>query len=100
MRTTQTLKFVNLARLLQIIRYDPVLYMNLNKLSELRYGCARQIDHKPQSERVSRMSNIRESAVERNRSNNMGSNLLSIIHKYTSAGTFLRELTEIIKRVN
>jgi hypothetical protein len=24
MRTTQTLKFVNLARLLQIIRYDPV----------------------------------------------------------------------------
>lgn len=28
MRTFQTLKFVNLARLLQIIRYDPVLYIN------------------------------------------------------------------------
>jgi hypothetical protein len=43
MRTTQTLKFVNLARLLQIIRYDPVQYMNLNKLSEFRFGNTRQV---------------------------------------------------------
>jgi hypothetical protein len=30
----------------------------------------------------------------------MGTNLLSIIQKYTLAGSFLRELTEIIKKVN
>jgi hypothetical protein len=30
----------------------------------------------------------------------MGSNLLSIISKYTAAGAFLREMTEIIRKVN
>lgn len=30
----------------------------------------------------------------------MGTNLMSIIQKYTVAGSFLRELTDIIKRVN
>lgn len=27
-RTTQTLKFMNMARILRIIKYDPSLYMN------------------------------------------------------------------------
>jgi hypothetical protein len=76
MRTTQTLKFVNLARLLQIIRYDPVQYMNLNKLSEFRFGNTRQVVDRKENDKP---SSIRESAVERSRSANMGTNLMSII---------------------
>ena len=34
-RTTQTLKFVNLARLLRIIQYDPSQYMSMQKLNQL-----------------------------------------------------------------
>ena len=34
-RTTQTLKFVNMARLLRIIQYDPSQYMNVQKIKEL-----------------------------------------------------------------
>ncbi len=34
-RTTQTLKFMNLSRILRIIRYDPALYMNQQKMSTL-----------------------------------------------------------------
>ena len=31
-RTTQTLKFMNMARILRIIKYDPPLYMNAQKI--------------------------------------------------------------------
>jgi len=34
-QTTQTLKFMNLSRILRIIRYDPALYMNQQKMSAL-----------------------------------------------------------------
>lgn len=73
MRTTQTLKFVNLARLLQIIRYDPVQYMNLGKLSELRNR------QKPVKEKTGdhalNASFVRQSGMERNRGANLGLNL-------------------------
>lgn len=100
MRTTQTLKFVNLARLLQIIRYDPVQYMNLNKLSEFRFGNARQVEVKKNKIDLNQSQNIRESAVERSKQFNMSTNLFSILQRYTVAGSFLRELTEIIRKVN
>lgn len=93
------MKFVNLARLLQIIRYDPVLYMNLNKLHELKFGNQRRVEVKKRDDAV-REPTVRESALDRSRSGFMGSNLLSIIQKYTIAGSFLRELTEIIRKVN
>jgi len=37
-RTTQTLKFMNLARTLRIIRYDPSQYMNAQKIATLAKG--------------------------------------------------------------
>lgn len=43
---------------------------------------------------------MRELAVERSRQSNLGFNLFSILQKYTVAGSFLREMTNIIKKVN
>lgn len=76
--------------------------MNLNKLNEFRFGNFRQVETKPGTtgRQSFRESAIRESAVERSRSINMGTNLLSIIQRYTVAGSFLRELTDIIRKVN
>ena len=37
-RTTQTLKFMNLSRILRIIRYDPAQYMNQQKMNTLAKG--------------------------------------------------------------
>jgi len=37
-RTTQTLKFMNLSRILRIIKYDPSQYMNVQKMQTLAKG--------------------------------------------------------------
>merc|ERR1711893_87844 len=37
-RTTQTLKFMNLTRILRIIRYDPSQYMNQQKIDTIAKG--------------------------------------------------------------
>ena len=34
-RTTRTLKFVNMSRMLRIIHYDPSQYMSMNKLNQM-----------------------------------------------------------------
>ena len=37
-RSTQTLKFMNLSRILKIINYDPSQYMNQQKMQTLKQG--------------------------------------------------------------
>jgi 23S rRNA maturation-related 3'-5' exoribonuclease YhaM len=53
--------------------------MNLNKLSEFRFGNTRQIEVKRRNLDLDKSQNIRESAVERNKQFNMSQNLFSII---------------------
>lgn len=42
----------------------------------------------------------RNSLVEQTRKNNVGANLFQILNKYNAAGSFLRNITEIIHKVN
>lgn len=46
-RTTQTLKFLNSARILRIIGYDPTQYMSLSKFNEHRTILNRKETLKP-----------------------------------------------------
>ena len=44
-RSTQTLKFMNLSRILKIINYDPSQYMNPQKMQTLKQGKRSENDY-------------------------------------------------------
>lgn len=78
-KTTQTLKFMNLARILRIIQYDPAQYMNSQKMNTLAKG--ERPEGEPyysakQDEAVKNYQNDpRRGLVEATRKNNIGLNL-------------------------
>ena len=82
-RTTRTLKFVNMSRMLRIIHYDPSQYMSLNKLNQMisisGAGEGKGLDAGlgQSSSMVAALSgeSYRNSLVEQTRKQNIGSNL-------------------------
>ena len=42
----------------------------------------------------------RNSLVEQTRKSNIGSNLFQILSKYNKAGSFMRSITDIVRKVN
>ena len=102
-RTTTTLRFLNMARLLKIIGYDPGQYMNAQSLEIARHG---RIENKKSFEPADfkqdqdKPSSIRQAAIQNGSRQNLGFNLVHTLSKYTAAGSFLRELTETLKNVN
>ena len=84
-RSTQTLKFINLSRILKIIGYDPSLYMNPQKMNTLAKGKRAEQDASyyesfaaPNEANV----NPRKSLIDTTRKNDVGHNLFQILAKY------------------
>lgn len=75
-RTTQTLKFMNMARILRIIKYDPSLYMNAQKIQTLAEG-ERTISKDQNSwyKGSAQKGDVRSSLIETTRKNNVSQNL-------------------------
>ena len=107
-RTTQTLKFVNLARILRIIQYDPAQYMSMHKLNQMTSSAGIEVGPGekagPRDSLQSAISlsgeSYRNSLIEQTRKSNIGSNLFQILSKYNKAGSFLRSITDIVRKVN
>jgi len=80
-RTTQTLKFMNMARILRIIKYDPSLYMNAQKIhtiasGERPYSLAQSYQGKGGGgASAGKSMDPRASLIEATRKNNVSQNL-------------------------
>ena len=105
-RTTQTLKYMNLSRILRIINYDPSMYMNQKKMSMMVSG-KREEDEKIYPSFIERPPgspekgvDARASYAEASRKGNVGFNLFQILSKYIKVDHFLQGITDIVRRVN
>lgn len=94
-----------MARLLRIIHYDPSQYMNAQKLTQMTSNAG--IGERPGDGPRDSLSQVaisgesyRNSLIEQTRKNNIGTNLLQILSKYTMAGSYLRSITEVVRKVN
>lgn len=82
--------------------------MSMNKLNQMisisGAGEGKALDAGPSqsSSIVGTLSgeSYRNSVVEQTRKQNIGANLWQILNKYNSAGSFLKNITEIIHKVN
>jgi len=120
-RTTSTLKFLNLSRILKIINYDPGLYMNMSKLNAISHQNTQNYSNPkgPQSQQpfkppyqlrdsfvtdktpTSRATlSAKESFLDQSRKGNQGFNLYQILSKYTKAGNFLQGMSDLVRSVN
>ena len=102
-RTTQTLKYMNLSRILRIINYDPSMYMNQKKMNMMVTGKREEhdkiypsfIERPPGS--PDKGNDVRASFADKR---NVGFNLFQILSKYIKVDHFLQGITDIVRRVN
>lgn len=84
-RTTQTLKFMQSARLLRIIGYDPTQYISLHKLSSVSKNT------------ISGPTRSSQMAIQNYELQNLGA---SVVNRYSYAGSFLRSIVSVVSELN
>lgn len=82
-RTTQTLKFMQSARLLRIIGYDPTQYISLQKLNS--------------ASKVTRISRSNETMTQNYDQQQLG---LTVANRYSYAGSFLKQIVQVMTELN
>lgn len=92
-RVTQTLKFLNTSRLLKIIGYDPVYHIKMENIN-LAIGSPEKTANVGMSlgSEVLRKKQSREE--------NLQGNMQFIINKYQNSTRQLRDLSDILRRLN
>jgi len=83
---------MNLSRILRIIRYDPALYMNPQKMNTMAEGKRNESDHyypSINSQKANINSDPRQGLIDVTRKNNVGFNLFQVLSKYIKIDQFL-----------
>lgn len=100
-RTTQTLKFMQSARLLKIIKYDPTQYINLNKVNHLLIESDSRMRHQEQKKLALNPIGTqpkRQSSIHKLQESNF--NISGILQQVAGTNAFLSEVTSILKEIN
>ncbi len=98
-RITQTLKFLNTARLLKIIGYDPAYHIKLDNIN-FAIGSlnAKNVEQLPYVRPKSFKS--RDEEYNGMRQENLTANMDFMLYKYQNSTKQMKDLADILKRLN